>query len=82
MENYKFIPKFSIGDIVCFCDNVFKPPFFPYYEEYRGHQFKVAGYGREELHEDPHAVALKCTTDPSVIVKGNVHEHNIKRVGK
>lgn len=71
--------KHEIGMEVYFKAHVYDPPFFPFYEEYRGHKFKVVRFGNEELHEDPDSLVLECITDPSVIVKGNVHKEDVKR---
>lgn len=71
--------EFTIGTVVSFCNHVFEPPFFPFYEEYRGHTFKVVGHGNERAGEDPDSLVLQCVTDSSVIVKGNIHKQDVKK---
>lgn len=71
--------KFAIGAHVYFAAHVFEPPFSPFYDNYCGHKFEVVRYGNEEQHEDPDSVVLRCVIDPNVIVRGNVHEQDLKR---
>lgn len=63
----------KVGNIVEFVDKVYAPPFYPYYEEYRGHRFKVIRYRNGDHLE------LSCTTG-DVVVKGYVHQSDVRNV--
>lgn len=65
----------GIGMEVYFRSKVFDPnrPWFPYYEAYKGHKFRVTG-----LYEHGH-VELVCISDPSVVVQGCVHNDELTR---
>jgi hypothetical protein len=64
----------QIDDQAVFKDHVFQGAYVPYYDAYKGHIFEVVGitYGGH--------VALKCISDPTVVVDGNVHRSDLKRI--
>lgn len=62
---------FKKGNQVVFNAKVFKKPYTPYYDTYKGHVFEV------ENISDGH-VKLKCVSDPKVIVNGRVHEDELQ----
>ena len=66
-------PPISIGMDVYFRSKVFEHPYTPYYDAYKGNKFRVTG-----LYEHGH-VSLVCLDDPTVIVKGYVHDDELKR---
>lgn len=58
-----------------FKKRVFAPPFAPYYDNYRGHQFVI-----DHAHPDAEAVGhvwLTCVDDPSVKVDGYVEMEDL-----
>lgn len=63
--------KIKPGMIVEFVDKVHESPFYPYYEEYKNHKFRV-----DHIHHGDH-LALSCITG-DVIVKGYVHDFDVK----
>jgi hypothetical protein len=65
--------QIKLGMIVEFVDKVYEPPFYPYYEEYKGHKFKV-----DHIHHGDH-LALTCITG-DVLVKGYVHDFDVRIV--
>lgn len=64
----------GVGMSVCFRSKVFGPKYTPYYDAYKGHTFRVVA-----VHEGDH-IELVCTSDPSVIVQGCVHDDELKRL--
>lgn len=65
--------KIKPGMIVEFLEKVYHPPFYPYYEEYKGHQFMV-----DHVHYGDH-LALSCITG-DVLVKGYAHDFEVRIV--
>lgn len=65
----------GVGMEVYFRSKVFDKQqcWYPYYEAYKGHKFRVTG-----VYEGGH-IALICISDPSVIVRGCVHDDELKR---
>lgn len=64
-----------IGNIVEFLPHVYSGAWEPYYDDYKGHQFKVIG-----VHdEDPSHVMLECVTG-DVKVNGMVHATDLRIV--
>ncbi len=57
-----------IGDKVCFSKKVFKPPYVPFYDAYKGHIFKIVAFHYSDTH-----VELECVSDVTVKVNGFVH---------
>jgi len=76
---------FEIGTLVIFNPKVFNPlrPWYPYYDNYKGHVFKVIGYleDREEGTVYNH-LFLECVSDPNVKVMGCVDDDELIRVPK
>ena len=69
----------KVGTVVEFHPKVYRPPYTPWYDEYDGHLFEVVACYTEEPYGDeaePH-YKLKCIDDPSVKLKGNVHEDEL-----
>lgn len=58
----------KIGMIVQFDPKVFEHPYAPSYDAYKGHRFQVIAF-----HPFGH-VEITCVDDPSVRVKGYVHD--------
>ena len=65
--------KIDIGMDVYFRSKVFESPYVPFYDAYKGHKFRVTG-----VHERGH-ISLRCLDDESVVVKGWVHDDEVKR---
>lgn len=61
------------GMKVCFRSKVFKPPYTPYYDAYKGHAFEVVNI---RAHDH---IELKCVSDPTLKVAGLVHDDELKR---
>ncbi len=61
----------KLGMTVIFSPKVFEPPYTPYYDAYKGHQFRVIAF-----HPLGH-VEVECIDDPSVIVSGHVHDDEL-----
>lgn len=59
-----------------FKQKVFKTPYTPYYDHYKGHKFVI-----KEMHEGDH-VYLECISDSNVKVNGYVHLDEIERIGE
>ena len=57
----------KIGDKVRFSEKVFKAPYTPWYNSYKGHEFSVVGFHHGNTH-----VEVKCTTG-KIKVLGYVH---------
>jgi hypothetical protein len=60
------------GTEVAFHNKVFQPPYTPFYDEYANQTFQVV-----RLHHDDTHVELVCISDPSIKVKGYVHDDEI-----
>lgn len=65
----------EVGSRVVFDKKVFRPPYAPYYDDYKGHVFTV-----KKLHYRATHVELTCEDDPSVKVKGFVHPDELEQV--
>lgn len=65
-------------NIVKFKDYVFEEPFREYYLKYYGHNFIVDHFHPDD--EEKEHVWLKCITDPSLIVDGYVHYHDLEYI--
>ncbi len=65
-----------IGNIVEFLPRVYKAPYTPYFDAYKGHKFKIIGV----FNEDPSHVMLECVTG-DVKVNGMVHDTDLRIVG-
>lgn len=63
----------GVGMEVYFRAKVYRDPYAPYYDAYKGHKFKVVA-----LHDDSH-VELTCISDPTVQVGGYVHQDELKK---
>jgi hypothetical protein len=61
----------GLGSIVEFRPKVYKAPYAPHYDAYKGHTFQVVA-----VHEGDH-IELKCLDDKSIIVAGYIHEDEI-----
>ena len=69
----------GIGMEVYFRSSVFESSYSEFYEEYKGHKFKVVGYLIDEGEVIDDHVFLECITDSSIQVKGCVHTFDLKR---
>jgi NAD(P)H-flavin reductase len=67
--------KFKVGDKVQFREKVYRKPYTPYYDDYKGHAFEIVG-----VHEGDH-IELKCITGDT-IVKGHVHDDELIKIPK
>lgn len=77
--------KIEIGTLVIFSPKVFNPlrPWYPYYENYKGHAFKVIGYLEDEEEGTVYNhLLLECVSDPNVIVSGCVHDDELIKIPK
>lgn len=63
--------KLTIGQRVIFKPKVFRAPYVPYYDAYKGHTFEIIAF-----HPGGH-VELKCVTG-DVKVAGCVHDDELK----
>lgn len=54
-----------------FRDYVYEPPYAPYYDNYKGHVFRIDHFHPED--ENKGHVWLTCVDDPTVNVAGYVH---------
>lgn len=61
-----------------FRDTVYAPPYAPYYDQYRGHTFRIDHYMAED--ESQQHVWLTCVSDPSIIVAGYVELYQLEPV--
>jgi hypothetical protein len=61
-----------------FKDHVFKDPYRPYYDKYRGHIFSIAHYHPEDG-SNGH-VWLTCVDDSSIKVEGYIHIWDIEEI--
>lgn len=59
-----------------FKDKVYKPPYSPYYDMYRGHVFVIDHFHRDD--ESLQHVWLKCITDSNLKVAGYVELHQLE----
>lgn len=62
----------GLGMTVYFKSKVYRAPFAPYYDAYKGHKFQVVA-----IHDGYH-IELKCLTG-DVKVAGHVHGDELKR---
>ena len=60
-----------LSEKVKFLDKVYKPPFKPFYDKYKDHEFMVKHFHPED--NDKRHVWLECLTDPELKVEGYVH---------
>lgn len=73
-ETMMFPTSLKVGMSVEFDCKVFEHPYAPYYDEYKGHRFQIVAF-----HPMGH-VQIKCVDDPSVQVKGHVHDDELRRL--
>ena len=69
----------KVGDAVIFNERVFKSPYVPYYDKYKGHSFVVAEFHWEDGADHDH-VWLNCTSDPSITMDGYVDTSDLIKV--
>lgn len=65
-------------DMFVFKDKVYKPPYSPYYDRYKGHTFVINHFHPED--ENLQHVWLDCTTDRNLRVLGYVELHQLELV--
>jgi hypothetical protein len=70
------------GMSVVFDVRVFKPPYTPYYDEYKGHVFQIVKIHTTEPYGDPEAphAELICIDDSKIRVDGNVDLYLLEQV--
>jgi hypothetical protein len=61
------------GARVRFRAKVFRPPWSPHYDEYRGHLFVIEAFKHSRSH-----LQLRCLSDPTIVMKGLVHPDEVK----
>lgn len=61
-----------------FKKHVYSPPYTPYFDRYKGHEFEITSTSEEDT-TGGH-VFVKCITDTSIVVVGCVHLHNLEQV--
>lgn len=61
-----------------FLDKMYKEPYAPHYEMYKGHTFRIDHYHNED--ETNQHVWLVCIDDESIIVKGYVHIGDLEQI--
>lgn len=66
-------PRIGVGAEVYFKSKVYEAPYAPYYDEYKGHKFVVVA-----THHDDSHFELRCVDDQSIVVKGYVHDDELK----
>lgn len=54
-----------------FKDHVYEKPYTPYYDDYKGHEFIIDHFSKED--EMNQHVWVKCTSNENILVKGYVH---------
>ena len=64
MKVHKVMQKYRFRDLV------YRNPYSPHYDKYRGHEFVVDHYSEED--EEKQHVWLTCTSDHSIKVLGYV----------
>jgi len=69
-----------VGQKVEFDDMVFRSPYYPYYEKYKGHVFKIDHFMEED--EEQQHVWLKCITNDDIVMDGYVELYQLKIVGE
>ena len=65
--------QLTVGAKVVFKNKVYHTPYSPFYDDYRGHTFKVVKFHYEKTH-----VELKCIDAPKIKVNGYVHPDEVK----
>jgi len=65
-------------DMFIFKNKVYKPPYAPYYDRYKGHTFKIDHFLVED--ESLQHVWLECITDCDLKVSGYVELHQLELV--
>lgn len=63
----------GVGMEVYFRSKMYKHPYAPHYDPYKGHKFKV-----DKIHYGDHC-ELSCISDPTLKVAGYVHDDELKR---
>jgi len=61
-----------------FKDFVYEKPYAPYYDRYRGHEFAIDHYLKED--EMQQHVWLTCVSDPSIVVAGYVELYQLEEL--
>lgn len=61
-----------------FKDEVYDPPYAPYYDQYKGHVFVIDHVSAED--ETGEHVWLSCVDDCGLVVNGYVHLYNLETV--
>ncbi len=61
-----------------FLDKVYRPPFKPFYDNYRGHEFVVKHFHPDDV--DKRHVLLECVSDPNLKVDGYVHIDDLTNI--
>ena len=61
-----------------FLDKVYRPPFKPYYDKYREHEFVIKHFHPEDA--DNRHVLLECVSDPNLKVDGYVHIDDLTNI--
>lgn len=61
-----------------FLDKVYRPPFKPFYDKYRGHEFVVKHFHPDDV--DKRHVLLECISDPNLKVDGYVHIDDLTNI--
>lgn len=69
----------KVDDTVIFNERVFRAPYTPYYDKYKGHKFIVVEFHPEDGADHDH-VWLYCTTDSSINVDGYVDTSDLIKV--
>ena len=63
-----------------FKDFVYEKPYAPYYDRYRGHEFAIDHYLKED--ETQQHVWLTCVSDPSIVVTGYVELYQLEKINE
>lgn len=61
-----------------FKDFVYAPPYAPYYDNYRGHEFVIDHYSQED--DTQQHVWLTCVSDSAIKVAGYVELDQLEEV--
>lgn len=61
-----------------FLDKVYRPPFKPFYDNYRGHEFVVTHFHPDDV--DKRHVFLECVSNPNLKVDGCVHIDDLTNI--
>ena len=67
-----------MSDMFVFKDKVYKAPYAPYYDKYKGHTFVINHFSPED--ESLQHVWLECITDYDLKVAGYVELHQLELV--